>query len=183
MINQKPASFFFIASFLFIGTTIFEVSPQTYNEYFGKKKNTFTYTESRVDNNIRITLSCKERTEICFLDSNYFCLKWIYKNNFNGADFTAVRSLDSIHISGIKNGSEFSNFIKVGNLPWLQFWEFGMGKMVSSGQSEMSFMSIDANKPSKIATFLAKKIETSNIKVGNHVEGANHFVVTIMGLP
>jgi hypothetical protein len=151
---------FLIASMFCIGTLVINVFPQAYNEYFGKDKHSFTYSESRVEKEIKIVLSYKERTEICFLDSNYYCLKWVYKNNWNGADFTAIRTLDSIHITGNKNGSEFTNSITIGNQPWLQFWEYGIAKMISSGKNEMDFSSIDGNKPSKAAMFLVNKKES-----------------------
>jgi hypothetical protein len=183
MTSVKRKGFLIAAMFMCTGTWAITVCAQTYNEYFGSKKHAFTYSESKVEKNIKIILTNEERTEICILDSNYFCLKWNYTNKFTGNDFTAIRSSDTIHITGSKDGTEFSNFIKIENQPWLQFWEFGIGSMISSGINEMDFTSIDPNKPSKSATFLVKRKESTSIKIGNTVREANHITITIKGLP
>ena len=169
--------------FICIGILVIEVFSQTYNEYFGKDMHEFSYSELKVENETKIVLSCKERTEICFLDSNYHCLKWVYKNKSNGGDFAAVRILNAISITGKKDGSEFNCSIKIGNQPWLQFWEFGIAKMISSGKNEMAFSSIDPNKPSKAATFLVAKKGLTRTKTGGRDEEANHVTITIKGLP
>jgi hypothetical protein len=101
----------------------------------------------------------------------------------NGYEFTAILNSDTIHITGTKDSSEFDNSIIAGNQPWLQFWEYGIMKMLSAGKNEMTFSSIDANKPSKSATFLVKRKESASIKIGNNYEEANHITITIKGLP
>lgn len=183
MKDTKVKSFVICAMFMYVGSLSVEVCTQTYNEYFGKEHRSFNYSESKVENEIQIVLSSKERTEVCFLDSNYYCLKWIYKNKLNSDNFLAVRTLDSIGILGRKDGSEFKNSIKIGNQPWLQFWEFGIAKMISSGKNEMAFFSIDGNKPSQAAKFLVNKRGFIRIKIGNREEEANHITITIKGLP
>ena len=80
-------------------------------------------------------------------------------------------------------GSEFNSSIEIGNLPWIQFWEFGIAEMISSGRDEMAFYSIDANKPSKAATFLVNRKELTTVKIGTRDEEANHITIKIKGLP
>jgi hypothetical protein len=183
MTSVKRKGFVIAAMLISIGTWAITACAQTYNEYFGNQMHVFTYLESKVEKTIKIVLASEERTEICFLDSNFFCLKWIYTNKLNGYEFTAIRSSDTIHITGKKDGSEFNNSIKTGNQPWLQFWEFGIAKMIAAGKNEMTFSSIDAKKPSMSATFLVKKREPVSIKTGNCLEEANHVTITIKGLP
>ena len=159
------------------------VYAQPYIEINGNDTTHFSYHEQLKDNYSVITLSSAKRTEICEVDSNYYCRKWTYKNDNKDISFTANRTLDSIHISGVENGKKFSHTIYAGTSPWLQFWEYGISYRLRQHHSKLNFLSIDANKPNKAAIFFAKKEEEDIINMGIKKEQTNRVSVTIKGLP
>lgn len=159
----------------------FAIYTQSYNEYFKNEIHHFECSVARENQNVTITLSSTDRTEVCICDSNYYCIEW--KVKAKDVNFVAMRSSDSIKISGVKSGSQFSSIIKIDNQPWLQFWEFGICKMLKNGQTGLKFSSIDPNKPDKAATFIAQKMGVSEVTIGNKKEESTLVNIIIKGLP
>jgi len=156
---------------------------QSYIEINGRDTTHFSYSKELENNKIVITLSSSKKTEICEVDSNYYCRKWVYKHNEKNVSFTANRISDSIYISGSDVGKEFHHSIFAGTEPWLQFWEYGISTMIQNQNTTLNFFSIDANKPNKGALFITKKEDREEISMGAGKELSNRVSITIKGLP
>lgn len=120
---------------------------------------------------------------MCEVDAGFACQKWVYKNEHTNSAFTATRRVDSILVAGHKEGKKFSHALFIGTVPWLQFWEFGIGAWMPNDHAPLHFYSIDAQAPTKGALFSATTQGTESVAVGSRSERLQRVSVTIKGLP
>jgi hypothetical protein len=156
---------------------------QKYLETTDDNQIEYNYSVTKIATGFLIELSSANKKEKCFTDSAYYCQLWEYSCPANNTRFTAERKNNLISLAGTLEGQKIDKKIKISNLPWLQFWEYGITNMIESNNDSMKFISIDANKPKKTATFKVKNKGIQKLDINNQEEDAIHFVVSIKGLP
>lgn len=121
--------------------------------------------------------------EMCITNTSYYCQIWEYIGAGNNTEFVAERLADVIHLEGTFKGQKIDEKIETSNLPWIQFWEYGIINMLESEKSSMEYISIDPGKPEKIRIFIVKKKGVQEIEINDQKEDAIHLVITIKGIP
>lgn len=156
---------------------------QKYIETTDDNQIEYNYSVTKIETGFLIELSSANKKEKCITDTAYYCQLWEYSCPAKNTKFVAERKNNVIHLVGTLEGLKIDKKIKISNLPWLQFWEYGIKNMVESNNNSMKFISIDTNKPKKTATFKVKNKGMQKININNKEEDAIYFVVSIKGLP
>lgn len=156
---------------------------QNYIETTGDNQIEYNYSSTQIEAGFLIEFSSAYKYEKCITDSAYYCQLWEYSCPTKNTNFVAERKNNVIHLVGTLEGLEIDKKIKISNLPWIQFWEYSIKNMIESNNNSMKFISIDADKPKKTATFKVKNKGMQEININNQEENAIHFVVSIKGLP
>lgn len=159
------------------------IQAQSFTERCGNESRRFSYAESMSDGGTTITLIAEDRVETCIVDSNSCCMEWSFRSIDGDRDFTAIRAPGFIRVSGTANGKKLERTIRIGDTPWLQFWEYGIRSMISRNEAGMTYVSIDAQKPTETARFSAKTGDQETIGAGERERNALRVSVTIQGLP
>jgi len=172
----------FIFTIIAYGNTN-KTTVQKYIETTDDNQIEYNYSVTRIETGFIIELSSANKNEKCITDSAYSCQLWEYSCPAKNTKFVAERKGNVIHLVGTFEGLEIDKKIKVSNLPWLQYWEYGIKNMIDSNSNSMKFISIDANKPKETAIFKVENKGTQKINIYNQEEDVIYFVVSIKGLP
>ena len=189
----SPSIFFFVSVVLFgIVLSVFSTSVygneyktlvQKYNETTSGVQIEYAYSITKTASGFILELSSSDLKEKCITDTSYFCMIWEYSCTAKNTQFVAERKNNTIHLVGIFEGQKIDRKIETSNLPWVQFWEYGINNMLESKKSNMEFISIDPSKSEKIRTFVVKRKSVHKIDIDNQEEDAIHLVISIKGLP
>ncbi len=134
-----------------------------YQEKVGDKVIPFNWQAKQSDDRVTITVFEDKKAfyNLCTPDGE--TLKWRITEK-GKHDIHAVRQGNTLLISGIRNGKEFSEEISIDERPWYQPLSFSLGKFLNSTAQETSFWVIRADNIEVIA-LTAKKIGEEVLRI------------------
>ncbi len=127
-----------------------------YQEKVGDKVIPFNWQAQESNDGVTITVFEDKKAfyNLCTPDGE--TLKWRITEK-GKHDIQAVRQGNTLLISGIRNGKEFSNEISIDERPWYQPLSFSLGKFLNSTAEETSFWVIRADNI-EVTALTAKKM-------------------------
>ena len=136
-----------------------------YQERVGNTIIPFNWQAEENEDGVSITVFEDKKAfyNLCTPDGN--TLKWKIVEE-GKHDITAIRRGDQLHISGIRNGKEYNDVIKIDERPWYQPLSFSLGKFLNSTEEETTFWVIRADTIEVIA-LTARKVGDEILHIEN----------------